>query len=98
MARHTISLNVTPWRDYKTRQDHDDNLILAFSLREREVRKCFMEIRTFLLPLEINFSFIPENNCWLESFDVDITSEQAKTLSSCPAVKSVILIPESIKP
>ena len=98
MARCTISLNVTPWSQYKTRNDHDDNLIQAFSLRENEVRKCLMKIRTFLLSDNIDFVFIPEHNTWLESFDADLTPEQAKMLETCSAVKSITFIPESVKP
>ncbi len=97
MARHTISLNVTPWKEYRTRENHNDNLYSAFLLREKEVMKCLMVIRTFLM-FEPEYVFIPEDNYHFESFDTDITPELAKMLSSCPAVKSVILIPESVKP
>jgi hypothetical protein len=97
MAKCTISLNVTPWSQYKTRNDHDDNLIQAFPLREREVRECMMRVRTFAMSIP-EFILIPEDNYRFDSFDADLTPEQAKMLGTCSAVKSITFIPESVKP
>lgn len=89
--KKTLSLKVTPWKEYKK---DPSNLETAILLRQREVAKCLLELRCHIIDAEvINHELleqIPDNNFHFGTLEIDATEEEFNNLSRCPVVINII--------